>query len=300
MNFFMEVAKLRAARVLWAELVQAVRTEGRSARSAAHPLPDLAAGVSPRRTCSTMSHAPRSRRWPRPRAAPQSLHTNSLDEALALPTDFSAHGSRATPSFSSQHEAAPPASSIRGAAAISSSADRRSREAKRGPISRSRRDGRHDEGDRGRHSEAAHRGGRRANAGPHRCRRSGGDRRQHVPPRAEDGIDILQGRQQRACATLQIDKLDPAQARARSESGRSGARRAYPRPPTAATATFWRLAIDAARVKATVGEISSALEKVFGRASRRDRVDIGRLQAGGRHVGCGRAGAKAAAAVRGE
>ena len=41
MNFFMEVAKLRAARVLWAKLMKAVRSEGRPLAVAAHPLPDF-------------------------------------------------------------------------------------------------------------------------------------------------------------------------------------------------------------------------------------------------------------------
>ncbi len=42
------------------------------------------------------------------------------------------------------------------------------------------------------------------------------------------------------------------------------------------------LAVKAARAKATVGEISDALEKVWGRHRRRDQGDLGRLQAGGR------------------
>ena len=43
-----------------------------------------------------MSCAPRSRRWRRCLAGTQSLHTNSLDEAMALPTDFSARIARNT------------------------------------------------------------------------------------------------------------------------------------------------------------------------------------------------------------
>jgi methylmalonyl-CoA mutase len=51
----------------------------------------------------------------------QSLHTNALDEALALPTDFSARIARNTQLFL-QQETGPPARSIPGAAATMSSA----------------------------------------------------------------------------------------------------------------------------------------------------------------------------------
>ena len=60
------------------------------------------------------------------------------------------------------------------------------------------------------------------------------------------------------------------------------------------------LAIDAARAKATVGEISLALEKVFGRHQRRDQGDLRRLPAGGRHGGRRRAGAEARRRIRGQ
>jgi methylmalonyl-CoA mutase len=95
MNFFMEVAKLRAARLLWAELMATF--EPKSAKSLAlrtHcqtsgwslTAQDVYNNVS--RTCieamaATQGHT-------------QSLHTNSLDEALALPTDFSARIARNT------------------------------------------------------------------------------------------------------------------------------------------------------------------------------------------------------------
>lgn len=95
MNFFMEIAKMRAARVLWAKLVQsfepknpksmALRTHCQTsgwslteqdpynnvARTAIEALAAVLGGT-------------------------QSLHTNSLDEAIALPTDFSARVARNT------------------------------------------------------------------------------------------------------------------------------------------------------------------------------------------------------------
>jgi methylmalonyl-CoA mutase len=95
MSFFMEVAKLRAARLLWAELMS--RFAPRSAKSLALRTHCQTSGWSLTaqdvynnvvRTvieamAATQGHT-------------QSLHTNSLDEALALPTDFSARIARNT------------------------------------------------------------------------------------------------------------------------------------------------------------------------------------------------------------
>ncbi|HEY0253980.1 MAG TPA: methylmalonyl-CoA mutase, partial [Kofleriaceae bacterium] len=95
MNFFMEVAKLRAARLLWAELVG--QFQPKSQKSLALRTHCQTSGWSLTaqdvynnvvRTCieamaATQGHT-------------QSLHTNSLDEALALPTDFSARIARNT------------------------------------------------------------------------------------------------------------------------------------------------------------------------------------------------------------
>ncbi len=95
MNYFMEVAKMRAARVLWAALIKqfnpgnpksmALRTHSQTSGwslTEQDPYNNVA------RTCieamaAAMGHT-------------QSLHTNSLDEAIALPTDFSARIARNT------------------------------------------------------------------------------------------------------------------------------------------------------------------------------------------------------------
>ena len=95
MNFFMEVAKMRAARLLWSKLVN--RFEPQSAKSLSLRTHSQTSGWSLTaqdvynnvvRTCieamaATQGHT-------------QSLHTNALDEALALPTDFSARIARNT------------------------------------------------------------------------------------------------------------------------------------------------------------------------------------------------------------
>jgi methylmalonyl-CoA mutase len=95
MNFFMEVAKLRAGRMLWATLVKQFNPQNaKSMNLRTHcqtsgwslTAQDVYNNVT--RTCiealaATHGHT-------------QSLHTNSLDEALALPTDFSARIARNT------------------------------------------------------------------------------------------------------------------------------------------------------------------------------------------------------------
>jgi methylmalonyl-CoA mutase len=101
MNFFMEVAKLRAARLLWAKLMR--EFEPKSDKSLALRAHSQTSGWSLTaqdpfnnvvRTCieamaATQGHT-------------QSLHTNALDEALALPTDFSARIARNTQLFLQQ------------------------------------------------------------------------------------------------------------------------------------------------------------------------------------------------------
>ncbi|UGY92605.1 methylmalonyl-CoA mutase [Streptomyces gobiensis] len=95
MNFFMEIAKLRAARLLWAKLVK--QFDPKNAKSLSLRTHSQTSGWSltaqdvfnnVTRTCveamaATQGHT-------------QSLHTNALDEALALPTDFSARIARNT------------------------------------------------------------------------------------------------------------------------------------------------------------------------------------------------------------
>ncbi|MGD8879335.1 MAG: methylmalonyl-CoA mutase, partial [Methyloceanibacter sp.] len=96
MNYFMEIAKMRAGRILWAKLMQE-EFAPKNARSLALRTHCQTSGWSLSaqdvynnvvRTCveamaATQGHT-------------QSLHTNGLDEALALPTDFSARIARNT------------------------------------------------------------------------------------------------------------------------------------------------------------------------------------------------------------
>ena len=96
MNFFMEVAKLRAARLLWAELMQE-RFAPKNDKSLMLRTHCQTSGVSltsldpynnvMRTTIEAMAAA---------LGGTQSLHTNSFDEALGLPTEFSARIARNT------------------------------------------------------------------------------------------------------------------------------------------------------------------------------------------------------------
>src|SRR5215213_6501401 len=95
MNFFMEVAKLRAARLLWAKLVKGFEPKSdKSLPLRTHcqtsgwslAAQDVFNNVA--RTCIEAMAATQG--------GTQSLHTNALDEALALPTDFSARIARNT------------------------------------------------------------------------------------------------------------------------------------------------------------------------------------------------------------
>lgn len=95
MNFFMEIAKLRAARFLWAKLMQ--QFDPKDPQSSALRTHCQTSGVSLqeqdpynnviRTTIEAMAAV---------LGGTQSLHTNALDEAIALPTPFSAHIARNT------------------------------------------------------------------------------------------------------------------------------------------------------------------------------------------------------------
>src|SRR2546421_1726981 len=101
MNFFMEVAKMRAARLLWAKLLQQFNPKDpRSLSLRTHcqtsgwslTAQDVFNNVM-RTTIEAMAAT---------QGHTQSLHTNALDEALALPTDFSARIARNTQLFLQQ------------------------------------------------------------------------------------------------------------------------------------------------------------------------------------------------------
>src|SRR3989440_3503788 len=101
MNFFMEVAKLRAARLIWAKLMKqegardprslSLRTHSQTSgwSLTAQDVYNNVVRTAIEAMAATQGHT-------------QSLHTNALDEALALPTDFSARIARNTQLFLQQ------------------------------------------------------------------------------------------------------------------------------------------------------------------------------------------------------
>jgi methylmalonyl-CoA mutase len=101
MNYFMEVAKMRAARMIWAKLIK--QFEPKNPKSLSLRTHSQTSGWSltaqdvynnVTRTCVEALAASHGHT--------QSLHTNALDEALALPTDFSARIARNTQLFIQQ------------------------------------------------------------------------------------------------------------------------------------------------------------------------------------------------------
>src|SRR4030088_3340675 len=95
MNFFMEVAKMRAARLLWAKLMKPF--DPKDARSLSLRTHCQTSGWS-RAGPEVFNNAPSTmvEAMAATQGHTQSLHTNALDEALALPTDFSARIARNT------------------------------------------------------------------------------------------------------------------------------------------------------------------------------------------------------------
>nr|WP_042195743.1 methylmalonyl-CoA mutase [Kibdelosporangium sp. MJ126-NF4]CEL22196.1 Methylmalonyl-CoA mutase [Kibdelosporangium sp. MJ126-NF4]CTQ92977.1 Methylmalonyl-CoA mutase (EC 5.4.99.2) [Kibdelosporangium sp. MJ126-NF4] len=290
MNFFMEVAKLRAARLLWSKLV--ARFEPKSQKSLSLRTHSQTSGWSLTaqdvynnvvRTCveamaATQGHT-------------QSLHTNALDEALALPTDFSARIARNTQLVLQQESGTTRVIDPWGGSAF---VERLTFELARkawGHISEVESAGGMAKAiDAGipklRIEEAAARtqaridSGRQPVIGVNKYRLD-----------VEEDIDVLKV-DNAGVRTQQLAKLE----RLRAERDSAAVDDALRRLQSAASGdgNLLELAIDAARAKATVGEISGALEKVWGRHSGQIRTISGVYR---EEVGTGVAGVDAARRV---
>ena len=169
MNFFMEVAKLRAARALWSRLVRqfdpqnpkslSLRTHSQTSGWSL-TAQDVFNNVG--RTCieamaATQGHT-------------QSLHTNALDEAIALPTDFSARIARNTQLLLQQESGTTGTIDPWAGLLLRRAAHPRPRRAGLGAHPGGRAGRRDGQGDRAGHPQDAHRGGRRPHPGPDRLR----------------------------------------------------------------------------------------------------------------------------------
>ncbi len=262
MNFFMEVAKLRAARLLWAKLIKphapsdprslSLRTHCQTSgwSLTAQDVFNNVVRTAIEAMAATQGHT-------------QSLHTNALDEALALPTDFSARIARNTQLILQQESGTTRTVDPWGGSFY---VERLTHELARkawGHITEVEEMGGMAKAIEAglpklRIEEAAAKTQARIDSGAQSVIGVNKYR-----PVNEAPIDVLKV-DNSAVRALQIDKL----ARLRRERD--------PRAVTEALETLTRtagggngnllaLAIDAARAKATVGEISLALEKVFGR-----------------------------------
>ncbi|MGA2951921.1 MAG: methylmalonyl-CoA mutase [Caulobacteraceae bacterium] len=262
MNFYMEIAKQRAARLLWAKLMRETfaPADARSLSLRAHTQTSgwsLAAqdvfNNVPRTTLEAMAATA---------GQTQSLHTNSLDEALALPTDFSARIARNTQLFLQAESgitrvidpwggswfmerltydlAARALSHIAEVEALGGMAEAIAQGLPKRRIEEAaaRTQGRIDSG-------------RQVIVGVNRFIT---DEVDDIPILAVDNSAVLAN---------QLDKLgklkaerDPARLEAALAALEAGAR---------GKGNLLELGVEAARAHATVGEISLALEKVFGR-----------------------------------
>jgi methylmalonyl-CoA mutase len=262
MNFFMEVAKLRAARMLWAKLMKEFEPKDpRSSSLRAHSQTSgwsLAAQdvfnnvgrTAIEAMAATQGHT-------------QSLHTNALDEALALPTDFSARIARNTQIVLQQESGTTRIADPWGGSfyverltqELAKKAWDHIREVEElGGMAKAIEAG----VPKLRIEEASARTQARIDAGEQSVIGVNKYR-----PENEAPIDVLKI-DNSAVRQLQLDKLarlkrerDPAQLQAALD--------ALTRAASGGNANLLALAVDAARAKATVGEISMALEKVWGR-----------------------------------
>ncbi|MEU6741072.1 methylmalonyl-CoA mutase [Streptosporangium sandarakinum] len=261
MNFFMEVAKLRAARLLWARLVSgfgAKNPKSLSLRTHSQTsgwsltAQDVFNNVV--RTCveamaATQGHT-------------QSLHTNALDEALALPSDFSARIARNTQLLLQQESGTCRVIDPWGGSYY---VERLTHELARkawGHIEE---------------VEAAGGMARAIDAGLPKLRIEEAAARTQARidtgaqpvigvnkyrPDADEPIEVLKV-DNTAVRARQLDKL----RRLRAERDPRAVEEALAAltKGAAGDANLLALSVEAARAKATVGEISEALEKVFGR-----------------------------------
>jgi methylmalonyl-CoA mutase len=262
MNFFMEVAKLRAARLLWAKLMQPF--DPKDARS-----------LSLRTHCQTSGWSLTAQdafnnvmrtaieAMAATQGHTQSLHTNALDEALALPTDFSARIARNTQLFLQQETGTTRVIDPWGGSFY----------VERLTYDLARRAWGHIEEvetlggmakaigagvPKLRIEEAAAKTQARIDAGVQSVIGVNKYR-----PETERPVEVLKV-DNSAVRRLQIDKL--ARLKRERNAGEVEAKLdALTRCARSGEGNLLAFAVDAARAKATVGEMSSALEKVFGR-----------------------------------
>ena len=269
MNYFMEVAKLRAARMLWAKLIKpfspknpkslSLRTHSQTSGWSL-TAQDVYNNVT--RTCLEAMAAAHGHT--------QSLHTNALDEALALPTDFSARIARNTQLFLQQETDTCNVVDPWGGSYyverlthdLAQRAWQHLREVEElGGMTRAIQAGI----PKLRIEEAAARTQARIDSG----RQTVVGLNKFRPTTAEQ-IEVLKV-DNTVVREVQIASLEKLRAE-RDQAKVNIALAVLSEAAKAGTGNLLELAVDAARSRATVGEISLALEKVYGRYAAPVRV----------------------------
>ncbi len=262
MNYFMEVAKLRAARMIWAKLIKqfdprdskslSLRTHSQTSGWSL-TAQDVYNNVS--RTCLEAMAAAHGHT--------QSLHTNALDEALALPTDFSARIARNTQLFLQQEtdtcDVVDPWGGSYFVERLTHDLAQRAwshiREVEEhGGMTKAIQAGipkmRIEEASA--RTQARIDSGQQTVIGVNRYR-----------PTSEEKIKVLRvdNSAVREIQVASLKRLREARDQAQVDAGLQ----ALTAAARSETGNLLELAVEAARAKATVGEITSALEQVFGR-----------------------------------
>ncbi|MGY2084898.1 methylmalonyl-CoA mutase [Blastococcus sp. SYSU DS0539] len=271
MNFFMEVAKLRAGRLLWAKLVKEAGAQNPKSLSLRTHSQTSGWSLTAQdvynnvvRTCleamaATQGHT-------------QSLHTNALDEALALPTDFSARIARNTQLMLQQESGTTRVVDPWGGSAyverLTYDLARRAwahiqEVAEHGGMAQAIDDGI----PKLRIEEAAARtqaridSGRQPVIGVNKYRV---DADEAIEVLKVDNADVL-AQQKAKLEQLRADRDGRAVTEALGRLTDAARAAADGRRGNDLDTNLLKLAVDAARAKATVGEISDALEAVYGR-----------------------------------
>ncbi|MCZ2817072.1 methylmalonyl-CoA mutase [Modestobacter sp. VKM Ac-2984] len=281
MNFFMEVAKLRAGRLLWAKLVREAGAQNPKSMSLRTHCQTSGWSLTAQdvynnvvRTCleamaATQGHT-------------QSLHTNALDEALALPTDFSARIARNTQLLLQQESGTTRVIDPWGGSAyvekLTYDLARRAwahiqEVAEHGGMAQAIDDGI----PKLRIEEAAARtqaridSGRQPVIGVNKYRVESDEA---VDVLRVDNADVL-AQQKAKLAELRASRDGAAVTEALGRLTDAARAAAEGRRGDELSSNLLALAVDAARAKATVGEISDALEAVYGRHSGQVRTISG-------------------------
>lgn len=277
MNFYMEVAKMRAARLLWARVVRefgpknpksmSLRTHSQTSGWSL-TAQDVYNNIA--RTCieamgATQGHT-------------QSLHTNALDEAIALPTDFSARIARNTQLFLQQESGTTrTVDPWAGSAYVEKLTDQLARKAWERIVEVEEAGGMAKAIEAGipkmRIEEAAARTQARIDSGRQPVI---GVNKFQIDD--EDELEVLKV-DNKSVRQQQIAKLERLRAERDEQATQDALQRltwAAANPdPTDPDRNLLKLSIDAARAKASVGEISDALEKEFGRFTAQIRTISG-------------------------